>query len=100
MLEMMGATRISEAFIDLICGDDELVCAEFDALMRECWPGDPPGPPQPKPAPRPRGTDRPGGGELAPAVARAPVARRIASQRGPPRADHRRARLGLSQSRA
>jgi hypothetical protein len=92
MLEMRGATRASDAFIDLVCGDDELVRAEFDALMRECWPGDPPDAPQPTPVPRPHGTDRPGSSAFAPAGTRAPVARRIASQRAPPTADHRRAR--------
>jgi hypothetical protein len=37
-----------EAFTDLVCSDDDLVRAEFDALIRSSWP--PPVPPAP-PAP-------------------------------------------------
>ncbi|HZP51976.1 hypothetical protein [Actinocrinis sp.] len=81
---MRGATRAPDTFIDLICGDDELVRAEFDALIRECWPGDPPGPPPHPPASHPRGTYRPRGSAPAPAITRAPAARHIASQRAPP----------------
>jgi len=85
MLEMRGATRAPDTFIDLICGDDELVRAEFDALIRECWPGDPPGPPLHPPASRPHGTDRPRGSAPAPAITGAPAPRHLASQRAPPR---------------
>ncbi len=37
-----------EAFTDLVCGDDDLVRAEFDALIRSSWrPPVPPAPPAP-----------------------------------------------------
>jgi hypothetical protein len=39
-----------EAFSDLISGDDDLVRAEFDALIAAGWPEPPPSPPPPAPS--------------------------------------------------
>ena len=50
-----------EAFTDLICSDDDLVRAEFDALIRSSW--RPPVPPAP---PAPAVTDPPGPGRPGP----------------------------------
>jgi hypothetical protein len=87
---MMRTTRAPDAFIDLVCADEQLVRAEFDALMRECWPGDPPGPAPHPPAPRPRSTAAPDETAWVPAASSAPPARRLGSERAPPPA-HRRA---------
>ncbi len=46
-----------DAFTDLICSDDELVRAEFDALIRASW--RPPAPPAPAAAAGPADPGRP-----------------------------------------
>jgi hypothetical protein len=42
-----------EAFIDLVTGDDDLVQAEFAALIEAAWRPSPARPPQPPPTSRP-----------------------------------------------
>ncbi|TCC24737.1 hypothetical protein [Kribbella speibonae] len=49
--------QLDEAFLDLMLADDELVHAEFDALIAACWES-PSEPPLDKPCP-------PGGGQTA-----------------------------------
>ncbi|HZX03766.1 hypothetical protein, partial [Kribbella sp.] len=48
------AEVFTEVFVDLVLGDDDLVRAEFDALIADCWesPSEPPR----------RKTSPPGGG--------------------------------------
>ena len=41
------ATATGQAFVDLVCADDELMRAEFDALIAASWPTPPPVPPVP-----------------------------------------------------
>jgi hypothetical protein len=71
-----------EVFLDLALADDDLVRAEFDALIAACWesPCEPPrdktSPPAGAWAPRPR----PPVGPLGPVPARPPLGR----ERGPP----------------
>jgi hypothetical protein len=48
-----------DAFLSLLCQDDELVRAEFDAIIAAAWSTEPP-PPPPVPAP-PGPDDRPTG---------------------------------------
>jgi len=76
-----------DAFLDLVCRDEELVRAEFDALIAASWHLPPPPPPA---APRP--ADRPPGWPVAPAPGPPPMSRRSAPsgarfnrQRSPPR---------------
>jgi hypothetical protein len=47
-----------EAFIDLVCADDELLHAAFDAIVAQEWPV----PPSVPPAPRRAGLPAPGSG--------------------------------------
>src|SRR4051794_21698603 len=82
-----------DAFIDLLCQDEELVRAEFDAIIAAAWPS-PPAPPAP-PAPpgsddrrqgRPCRTGRPEpSGRTAPPPATS--RRRRGRQRSPPSTD-------------
>ncbi|MGI5215689.1 hypothetical protein [Plantactinospora sp. CA-290183] len=45
---------VHEAFVELVQHDDDLMRAEFDALIDACWHTPPPPPPaRPQPAPRP-----------------------------------------------
>jgi hypothetical protein len=81
-----------EAFVDLVCADDDLVRAEFEAIVAASWVGPPPGPtlvPTPRPPER-----RPPRGE-PPAKAKLPLTDPEASgpadgprgrQRSPPQA--------------
>jgi hypothetical protein len=78
----------AEAFTDLVCGDDDLVRAEFDDLIAACWDA-PSKPPRRKPGPpaggwarRPpnRGPRRPGVPLVTTVTTRRPQCR----QRGPP----------------
>jgi hypothetical protein len=80
--------QVDEAFLDLTLADDELMRAEFDALIAACWES-PCEPPLDKPCP-------PGGGQPARPPSRrvrrgadalGPVLRRRADgrARGPPR---------------
>jgi len=82
---MMSTARASDEFVDVVCADEELVRAEFDALMRECWPDDPPGSAPHPSAPHPPGTARPESPGWVPAGAGAPAADRSGSERAPPR---------------
>jgi len=41
------APRIDEQFLDLICSDDELLAAEFDAIIAAEWPTPPASRPRP-----------------------------------------------------
>lgn len=78
---------VPEVFVDLVLGDDDLMRAEFDALIAACWES-PCEPPRRRPCPpagayadrssarSPRGRGLP----LAPAPRRRPESR----QRGPP----------------
>ncbi|MDQ3733336.1 MAG: hypothetical protein M3400_04935 [Actinomycetota bacterium] len=78
---------IDEAFLDLVCSDEEWLRAEFDAIVESGWgSGDrpPPRPASPTPPPRPPGRT-PVGQE--PANLSEPgraLVRRVARQRGPP----------------
>ncbi|GGN95074.1 hypothetical protein GCM10010112_84980 [Actinoplanes lobatus] len=47
-----AAAAVQDAFIDLVCQDDDLLRAEFDALVAASW-HTPPGPPPPAPPRRP-----------------------------------------------
>ena len=87
---MMRTTHAPDAFIDLVCADQELMRAEFDALMRECWPDDPSGPAPDQPVPRPYGTAKPDDAAWVPASVGVLVARRFGSERAPPPAHRRR----------
>jgi len=49
-------TLTRDAFVDLVCQDDDLVRAEFDAIVAAAWP-EPPAPPPPPAPPGPG--DRP-----------------------------------------
>ncbi|MFC6016830.1 hypothetical protein ACFP2T_11505 [Plantactinospora solaniradicis] len=45
---------VHEAFVELVQHDDDLMRAEFDALIDACWHWPPPPPPaRPQPVPRP-----------------------------------------------
>jgi hypothetical protein len=46
------AGTIDDAFLDIICQDEELLRAEFDALVAASW-DEPPPPPRPPAVPRP-----------------------------------------------
>ncbi|MGW6277049.1 hypothetical protein [Kribbella sp. NPDC055071] len=83
----------AEVFIDLVLGDDDLVRAEFDALIAACWES-PSEPPRRKLSP-------PGGGKAgrpprrwprrhrSPLTDRAPAPRPLGRERGPPPARRR-----------
>jgi hypothetical protein len=83
---MTLAERTTDAFLEVVCGDDDWLRAEFDAIVAANW--DPPDPVPPGPArgpagPRPRARSswrscRPTG--------RPPGANPPAHQRSPPRA--------------
>lgn len=81
---MMDTMREPDAFADLVYADEQWVRAEFDALMRECWPENPPGRPPHPPAPRPRAAAGPHGTARVPTGARAPAAAPGGSERAPP----------------
>ena len=77
-----------ETFMDLVCNDDELVRAEFDALVGAVWhPPVPPAPPAPR-APAPPGSGPGGPGEAGDPGAGA----RERRPTGPPDADLENAR--------
>jgi len=80
-------TVTDEAFIDLVCSDDELMRAAFDAIVTEEWPSAP-SPPRPAraagfPEPRRSRRSRPAPDGLGPVRSRRPV-RRAGRQRSPP----------------
>jgi hypothetical protein len=82
------ADRCDDEFVDLICQDDELVRAEFDALVAACWdiappPARPPAPP--RPAWRPPGWPVESLRNVAPPPPPSPpLGRRYNRQRSPP----------------
>jgi hypothetical protein len=92
MLKMMSATRTTDAFVDLVCADEELLRAEFDELIRAGWPDDSPGAAPHPPAPRPRSTGRPHGTAHMRAGTGAPAVRHGGSERAPPAEKRHRAR--------
>jgi hypothetical protein len=86
------ADPCGDEFVDLICQDDELVRAEFEALVAACWdvappPARPPAPP--RPARRPPGWPVVSASDLSPVPppASPPLRWRWSRQRSPP--DHR-----------
>jgi len=82
-----GAGLVDEldTFLDVICGDPELVRAEFDDLIAACWHDSPPSPPsrrrRPPPTPRPGRRPEP---PAKSAIQEAWPSSRRARQRGPP----------------
>ena len=54
-----AAVGTDEAFVDLVCADDDLVRAEFEAIIAASWPALP-GDQDPVPSPRPKGPERAG----------------------------------------
>ncbi|MDG4830404.1 hypothetical protein O7627_13955 [Solwaraspora sp. WMMD1047] len=70
---------VREAFVEAVRHDDDLMRAEFDALIAANWPTRPPPPPPPA---LPRPVPRPAGWPATPAPRREPAGRR-------PRADAR-----------
>ena len=80
-----------EQFLDLLLADDELLRAEFDAIIAAEWPGSPPnlphrrvlGEPDPDGKRRPRAT-----ATKAPGPRRRPHVDKSARQRSPPIEDH------------
>jgi hypothetical protein len=42
IVDAASAASTQDLFIDLVCADDQLLAAEFDAMVAECWDG--PGP--------------------------------------------------------
>jgi hypothetical protein len=78
-------TATVDAFLDLVLSDDDLMRAEFDALVAATWDAPPPPPPA-----RPAPGDRPPAWPSSPAPAptgpvdRRPPIRRITRQRSPP----------------
>jgi hypothetical protein len=79
-----------EAFIDLVCADDALLHAAFEAIVTEEWPvpPSPPSPPRGAGSPDPAGwrRDRPARRGRGQARSHRPV-RRVGRQRSPPRAE-------------
>jgi hypothetical protein len=83
-------TVARDAFVDLLCQDEDLVRAEFDAIIAAAWPV----PPMPPALPAPPGSDerpprwpiRPGWTDLSARTARllAPPPRWRGRQRSPP----------------
>jgi hypothetical protein len=53
-----AAVGTDEAFVDLVCADDDLVRAEFEAIIAASWPALPVDP-DPVPSPMPRDPERP-----------------------------------------
>ena len=70
--ELLEST--DEAFLELLCADDDLVRSEFEAIVAASWVG-PPHRPTPVPSPRPPAAVTPQGNWLSPRpiVATAPV---------------------------
>jgi hypothetical protein len=52
-----AAVGTDEAFVDLVCADDDLVRAEFEAIIAASWPALPVDP-DPVPSPTPRDPER------------------------------------------
>jgi hypothetical protein len=89
-----STTQTTDEFLELVCADEQLLRAEFDAIIAAQWPGSEPGPPDDRgPAPvgrgpggRSDGPSRPGGRErIRPdSRPRHPGADEWARQRSPP----------------
>ncbi|MCP2259994.1 hypothetical protein LX15_003705 [Streptoalloteichus tenebrarius] len=80
---------VDEAFVDLVYGDEDLLRAEFDAIVRAAWHRPPPVPPRPRsgpPAPEagPHAADDAEPGPAPRARPHAPGADGWARQRSPP----------------
>jgi len=90
----VGATHgVHEDFLELVCADEQLLRAEFDAIIAEEWPANPP-PAEPRVPERGGGSQRqrrllPGSG-LARAERRTrhPLTRWWHRQRSPPASSH------------
>ncbi len=85
----MGTVNSSEAldsaFIDLICQDEDLVRAEFDALVAASWRLPPPEPPAvPRPADEPPGWPATHAEKGVPQAGRRPGGAGLRRQRSPP----------------
>jgi len=79
------STVVEDAFLDLVCQDDELLRAEFDALIAASWHTPPPPPPAPSdPARRPPGWPPAPPGEPRPLRQTVREAPRLRRQRSPP----------------
>lgn len=87
---MQSAVRgVDEEFLELICADEELLRAEFDAIIDQEWlsrppPADPPAA-SPGPGPGPRRHRPPAGGVASPRRPHHPGADGWSRQRSPPR---------------
>jgi hypothetical protein len=76
---------VDSAFIDLLCQDDDLVRAEFDALVAASWHLPPPLPPAaPRPADQPPSRSWPAAREAPPTAGRRPIGAGLRHQRSPP----------------
>ncbi|TQM55220.1 hypothetical protein [Humibacillus xanthopallidus] len=64
LAEEVDGIDTDEAFFELVCADDDLLRAEFEAIVAASWVG-PPDRPTPVPSPRPPGP-RPAMVELPP----------------------------------
>lgn len=90
LLDEAGATAAppDDEFIELVCQDEELLRAEFDALIAASWltptPSPPPAPPRPTPPDR---HVPPVGAEEPPRLEGSVPAPRWNRQRSPPRGD-------------
>jgi hypothetical protein len=73
----------TDAFLDVVCGDEDWVRAEFDAIVEANWP--PAGRPEPPvPSPGPRRTSRRPTGRSRPVPGIRPNGPAPARQRAPP----------------
>jgi hypothetical protein len=79
---------VDEEFVELICADEELLRAEFDAIIAQEWTSTPPpaGPPVASPRPDPGAPARGlvSGGQATPRPARRPGDDAWGRQRSPP----------------
>ena len=97
-------TRVDpdRAFLELICADDDLLRAEFDAIVAASWVG-PPDRPRPVPTPRPPAPAAPMGQWLrakvptTPPVPTGPGDGQRRRERSPPAAGRRRHRCESSR---
>jgi len=80
-------SAVDEAFLDLVCSDEEWLRAEFDAMVAAEWGSvqrPPPRPDSPTPPPRPPGCSTVEARPIRPAGRERALVRRVARQRGPP----------------
>jgi len=85
LVETGPGTACGQAFVDLVCADDELMRAEFDALIAASWPTPPAVPPVPprRPTPWPCGHALPPGEAARPPIHHIPDTS-CGRQRAPP----------------